>query len=214
MELVNVESVEAQPYYDFHVPQYENYYAVGMIHHNTGKSRLACQTAVKLLREGRVAQIVVTRPLVTCGEYLGPVPGTEAEKLAPYAAPLVKSLIAYLGKAEYEKLLKAETILIRSLAAMRGESFQRAVVICDEAQNATYEQIRMVLTRMGTDDCRMVINGDISQSDVVAGAKNPFARVILKLRGVPGVNLVKMTRQDCLRPQLVQLIDERLAEGA
>lgn len=179
----------------------------------TGKSRLACQTAIKLLREGRIGQIVLTRPLVTCDEYLGPVPGTEAEKLAPYVAPLVKSLIAYLGVSEYDKLVRNETILVRSLAAMRGESFQRAFVICDEAENASYGQLRMILTRAGDEACRMVINGDITQADVNPGNTNPLAQVILKLHGVAGVNFVKMTRADCLRPELVQHIDERLAGG-
>ncbi len=179
----------------------------------TGKTTLACEVAVRLLKAGRIDQIVLTRPSVTCGSPIGYLPGDEAAKMAPYLAPLAKGLSRYLPPGEYDKLVAAGTIKIGSLELMRGETFERAVVICDEAENATYPQIRMILTRLGAES-KIVLNGDITQTDITPGSQNPFARAVLKLRGHPEIALVKMTRADCLRPEIVQWVDEQLmADG-
>lgn len=194
--------------YQQSIEQYPVTIAVGPA--GTGKSVLACGVAAKLLRAGTIKQIVLTRPLVTCGSILGPVPGDEREKMAPYVAALEKALKPMFPPGAYDRMIFDEVIQIKSLETMRGATYSQAFVILDEAQNANHSQIKMFLTRQGAQS-HFVVNGDVTQADINAGPDNPLDLTMRQLARLPGVKFVRFTRKDCLRPWLVQQIDERMS---
>ncbi len=177
----------------------------------TGKTALACDVAAKFLKSGYTSKIILTRPLIQCDEDVGTLPGDIGEKLNPYLAPLSECLKECLGPNLYEKMLKNETIQIVPLGFMRGRTFHDCTVILDESQNATFGQLKMFFTRMGYNS-RMVVNGDISQADInTRGKMLPLLDTIERLQGIPDIAIVSMTREDVLRPPLIQLIDERMS---
>jgi phosphate starvation-inducible PhoH-like protein len=176
----------------------------------TGKTSLACAVAARMLKEGAVKRVVITRPLVACDEDLGILPGTVLEKVNPYLAPVLGALNESLGAQEVAKLLATDVIEVCPLAVMRGRTFHDAFVICDEAENATYRQLHMLLLRQGYGS-RFVVNGDVTQSDLPRAPVNPLERVALRLLGDPEVAVVRMTHADVLRPPLVERIDARLS---
>lgn len=175
----------------------------------TGKTVLACEVAAKLFREQKIKRIVLSRPLVMCDEDLGTLPGSKEEKLAPFLAPLENTLKGLFGRTEYDRMVANGVVEVCPLAVMRGRTFEDAVVILDESQNATYGQLKMALTRLGGGS-HIVVNGDVTQSDL-RDPDNPLTNVIRRLRGVKEIKIVRLTRADVLRPALVQLIDERLS---
>jgi phosphate starvation-inducible PhoH-like protein len=183
----------------------------------TGKTSLACQVASKLICSGTIQNIVITRPLVECGGKLGFLPGGVEDKMSFFIAAVVKALKRDMGSDQYERLKKEEKILVIPLEQMRGETFDDAVVIVDEPQNATYEQLHMALTRLG-DNCHIVLCGDLKQSDLVRAKNNldavPLMKVIRSLSKMkePDIGICVMTHQDVLRPPLVAKIDKALCE--
>lgn len=178
----------------------------------TAKTFLACESAVKFLKSGRTSKIVLTRPLVQCDEDVGTLPGDIGEKLNPYLAPLCECLKECFGVAMYEKMVRSETIEVVPLGFMRGRTFHDCTVILDESQNATYNQLKMFFTRMGYHS-RMIVNGDISQADInTRNKKLPLLDAVDRLQGIQDIAIVAMTREDVLRPPLIQLIDERLSD--
>jgi phosphate starvation-inducible PhoH-like protein len=130
----------------------------------TGKTMLACQVAVKHFLEGRVDRIVVTRPAVSADEDLGFLPGTLEEKMAPWTRPIFDVLREYFYANEIEGMIKEGVIEISPLAYMRGRTFKDSFIIADEMQNATPNQMKMLLTRIGTGS-KMVVTGDLAQAD-------------------------------------------------
>jgi len=178
----------------------------------TGKTALACDVAARFLKSGCTSKIVLTRPLVQCDEDVGTLPGDIGEKLNPYLAPLSECLKECLGLNLYEKMLRSETIQIVPLGFMRGRTFHDSTVILDESQNATYGQLKMFFTRMGYNS-RMIVNGDISQADInTRGSKLPLLEAVERLTGNRDIAIVSMTREDVLRPPLIQWIDEQLTK--
>jgi phosphate starvation-inducible PhoH-like protein len=130
----------------------------------TGKTMLACQVAVKAFLDGEVDKIVVTRPAVSADEDLGFLPGTLEEKMAPWTRPIFDVFREYFYSNEIEGMIKEGVIEISPLAYMRGRTFKDAYIIADEMQNATPNQMKMLLTRIGSGS-KMVVTGDLNQAD-------------------------------------------------
>ena len=130
----------------------------------TGKTMLAVQFGVKLFQEGKVDKIVVTRPAVSVDEDLGFLPGDLNEKMAPWTRPIFDVLGEYYQTKEIAKMLEEGVIEISPLAYMRGRTFKNAYIVADEMQNATVNQMKMLLTRLG-EGSKMVVTGDLAQAD-------------------------------------------------
>ena len=130
----------------------------------TGKTLLAVQVAVKMFKEGKVDKIIVTRPAVSVDEDLGFLPGTLEEKMAPWTRPIFDVFGDNFNQAEVERQMREKVLEISPLAYMRGRTFKNSVIIADEMQNATPNQMKMLLTRLG-EGSKMVVTGDLGQAD-------------------------------------------------
>ena len=130
----------------------------------TGKTLLAVQVAVKLFKEGKVDKIIVTRPAVSVDEDLGHLPGTLEEKMAPWTRPIFDVLREYFNAREIEGMISEGVIEISPLAYMRGRTFKQSFILADEMQNATPNQMKMLLTRLG-EGSMMAVTGDFNQAD-------------------------------------------------
>lgn len=131
----------------------------------TGKTYIAATMAANMYLAKDIDKIIVTRPNVSVGKELGHLPGDLNEKFTPWAAPVLDVLVKQLGEATVSTAVKKGNIEMAPLSTMRGRSFDNAFIILDEAQNTTTDEIKMFLTRIG-EDCKVVINGDIRQSDI------------------------------------------------
>ncbi|WP_142849633.1 PhoH family protein [Telmatospirillum sp. J64-1] len=167
----------------------------------TGKTYLAIAKAVEALEDGRVGRIVLTRPAVEAGESLGFLPGDMQEKLAPYLRPLYDALTERLGGKRLRSLLADGSIEIAPVAYMRGRTLNNAFVVIDEAQNCTYGQIKMLLTRLGWHST-MVLTGDPDQSDLLPGMSG-LAEIAQRLGALPDVSVVQLGEKDIVRHPLV-----------
>ena len=130
----------------------------------TGKTLLAVQVAVKLFKEGAIDKIIVTRPAVSVDEDLGFLPGTLEEKMAPWTRPIFDVLREYFNAREIEGMIQEGIIEIAPLAYMRGRTFKHSFILADEMQNATPNQMKMLLTRLG-EESMMAVTGDLAQAD-------------------------------------------------
>ena len=171
----------------------------------TGKTYLAMCLAVVALKNKEIERIVLTRPAVEAGEKLGFLPGDMSQKVDPYLRPLYDALYELMGMDSYQKLAERGAVEVAPLAFMRGRTLNDAFIILDEAQNATPEQMKMFLTRLGA-NARCVVTGDISQTDLPKDKKSGLSEAIEVLRGVSGVAVVELTAQDVVRHELVQRI--------
>lgn len=167
----------------------------------TGKTYLAINAAVEALESGAVARIILSRPAVEAGENLGYLPGSMEEKLLPYLRPLYDALADRLNGKRLKALLADGTIEIAPIAYMRGRTLNNAFVVIDEAQNCTYAQIKMMLTRLGW-HARMVITGDPEQTDLLPELSG-LATIADRLAAVEGVGVVRLTQADVVRHPLV-----------
>jgi phosphate starvation-inducible PhoH-like protein len=167
----------------------------------TGKTYLAVSAAVDAYQSGRVARIVLTRPAVEAGESLGFLPGDMHDKLAPYLRPLYDALNERIGGKQVRQLMTEGAIEIAPVAYMRGRTLNNAFVVIDEAQNCTYGQIKMLLTRLGWHST-MVVTGDPDQSDLLEGLSG-LADIARRLETVPGIAVVRLTDRDIVRHPLV-----------
>ncbi len=171
----------------------------------TGKTYLAMALAVVALKNKEIEQIVLTRPAVEAGEKLGFLPGDLTQKVDPYLRPLYDALYDFMGVDAYQKLLERGTVEVAPLAYMRGRTLSDSFIILDEAQNTTSEQMKMFLTRLGFGS-RVVVTGDITQTDLPAGKKSGLAEAIEILKDVSEIGIVHLTHQDVVRHELVQKI--------
>jgi phosphate starvation-inducible protein PhoH and related proteins len=171
----------------------------------TGKTYLAMAMAAAWLTQKRVKRIVLARPAVEAGEKLGFLPGDLAEKVNPYLRPLNDALHDMLDFERAEQLRERGQIEVAPLAFMRGRTLNEAFVILDEAQNATSEQMRMFLTRFGFGS-KVVVTGDITQTDLPQGARSGLREARDLLTGVDGIAFCSFTDQDVVRHPLVQKI--------
>lgn len=171
----------------------------------TGKTFLAVAKAVSMMLEGKVDKIILTRPAVEAGENLGFLPGDLKEKIDPYLRPLYDALYDMLPADQVDKKLELGEIEIAPLAYMRGRTLSHAVVILDEAQNTTPMQMKMFLTRLG-EGSRMVINGDLSQTDLPRGVQSGLADAIVVCRSIDEIKVIEFTEKDVVRHGLVSKI--------
>jgi phosphate starvation-inducible protein PhoH and related proteins len=169
----------------------------------TGKTYLAVACALAAMKRGQVSKIVLTRPVVEAGEKLGFLPGDFYEKVNPYLRPLYDAFYLMLGPDRFRLYRDEETIEIVPLAYMRGRTLENAFIILDEGQNATPEQMKMVLTRMGRDS-NMVVNGDITQIDLANKKKSGLIHLPIILKGIPGIEILHFTPEDVVRHALVR----------
>ncbi len=167
----------------------------------TGKTYLAITKAVEALEAGTVERIVLTRPAVGAGEELGYLPGNVEDKLAPYLRPLYDALAERLGGKRLKKLLFEGAIEIAPVAFMRGRTLNNAFVVIDEAQNCTYMQIKMLLTRLGWHST-MVVNGDPDQSDLLLGLSG-LSDIAERLSTLESIAVVRLGDADIVRHPLV-----------
>jgi phosphate starvation-inducible PhoH-like protein len=167
----------------------------------TGKTYLAIAKAVDALEHGRADRIVLCRPAVEAGENLGFLPGDVGEKLAPYLRPLFDALTERVGSRRLKMLLAEGTIEIAPVAYMRGRTLNDAFIVIDEAQNCTYGQIKMLLTRLGWRST-MVLTGDPDQTDLLPGLTG-LKEVAERLERVQGVSVIRLSEADIVRHPLV-----------
>lgn len=185
----------------------ENTLTFGIGPAGTGKTYLAMAAAVDSLINGVVQRIVLTRPAVEAGERLGFLPGDVSAKVDPYLRPLYDALWDMLGPEETASLIERGTIEIAPLAYMRGRTLNDACVILDEAQNTTPEQMKMFLTRLGFNS-KMIITGDVSQTDLPTGHHTGLRVVRSILKGIPGVSFIELGSRDVVRHRIVASIVE------
>lgn len=167
----------------------------------TGKTYLAIAKAVEALEQGRVSRIVLSRPAVEAGESLGFLPGDLQEKLAPYLRPLYDALTERIGSKRLKSLLGDNTIEIAPVAYMRGRTLNDSFVVIDEAQNCSYGQIKMLLTRLGWRST-MVLTGDPDQTDLLPGLSG-LGDIADRLDRVPEISVVRLSEHDIVRHPLV-----------
>ncbi len=168
----------------------------------TGKTYLAVAAAVAALNAGEVRRILLSRPAVEAGERLGFLPGDLAAKIDPYLRPLYDALFDMLGPETTAALMEKGTIEIAPLAFMRGRTLNDAFVILDEAQNTSPEQMKMFLTRLGFNS-RMVITGDVTQTDLPTGKHSGLRLSEEILQGIEDVGFVRLTGKDVVRARIV-----------
>jgi phosphate starvation-inducible protein PhoH and related proteins len=171
----------------------------------TGKTWLAVGHAVSLLERGTVERLVLSRPAVEAGERLGFLPGDMKDKVDPYLRPIYDALHDFMDPRMVERGIQTGMIEVAPLAFMRGRTLSNAVVLLDEAQNATSMQMKMFLTRLG-EGSRMIINGDPSQIDLPQGQRSGLTEAVSLLSGVEGIAHVIFREGDVVRHDLVRRI--------
>lgn len=171
----------------------------------TGKTYLAVAVAVSMLKKRQIRRIVLARPAVEAGEKLGFLPGDLQAKVNPYLRPLFDALEDMMDFAQMKKFMELDIIEIIPLAFMRGRTLNEAVIICDEAQNTSPLQMLMVLTRLGHGS-KMIITGDITQSDLDTRDKSGMVEAIETLGRIEGIGTVQLSQNDIVRHRLVQRI--------
>ncbi len=171
----------------------------------TGKTFLAVAMAVKALREKKVSRILLTRPAIEAGEKLGFLPGDLQSKIDPYLRPLYDALYEMIGSEAYARFVEKGTIEIAPLAYMRGRTLDDSFIILDEAQNATPEQMKMFLTRLGFNS-KMVVTGDLTQTDLPSGQKSGLSAAVKILADIDDIAIHHFNERDVVRHKLVQKI--------
>ncbi len=171
----------------------------------TGKTYTSIALAVKALKEREVKKIILTRPAVEAGERLGFLPGDVKEKLDPYLQPLYDALHDMLPFKKLETWIEDGTVQIAPLAFMRGRTLENAFVILDEAQNATVNQLKMFLTRMGVSS-KFIITGDTTQIDLPKKSDSGLLQAMRILSNIEGISIIKFDERDIVRHKLVKRI--------
>lgn len=173
----------------------------------TGKTYLAVAVAVSLLKHQKIKRVVLVRPAVEAGEKLGYLPGDIQAKVNPYLRPLFDAMHDMMAFDQIKRSMQNDVIEVVPLAFMRGRTLNNAVIILDEAQNATTAQMLMFLTRLGHHS-KMIVTGDNSQSDLPKGEPSGFDEAIARLEGMTDVAVTRLTSKDIVRHELVQRIVE------
>lgn len=173
-----------------------------------GKSYIAVGLAVEALRRGHVDKIVLSRPLVeACGEEVGLLPGTILDKVNPYMQHLYEALESFGSPTEIKGWLETEIVQVIPCAFLRGRTLKNAFVIIDESQNLTFDQIKLILTRIGP-ETSLILNADIKQTDLPLHKAGAFEDYIEILEGLPFVGICSMGKKDIVRsPYIAQIID-------
>ncbi|MCQ2252644.1 MAG: PhoH family protein [Bacteroidales bacterium] len=178
----------------------------------TGKTYLAVALAVKALKSGAVRRIILCRPAVEAGEKIGFLPGDMKEKLDPYMQALYDALNDMIPQRRLEDMIEDRIVQIAPLAFMRGRTLNDAVVILDEAQNATVSQLKMFLTRMG-ENSKFIVTGDATQIDLPKKTDSGLVHALKILKGIKGISFITFDRADVVRHKLVKRIIEAYEGG-
>ncbi len=184
---------------------YKNDIVIGVGPAGTGKTYLAMACAISLFQKKLFDRIILTRPAVEAGEKLGFLPGDISQKINPYLRPLYDALYEMLEFEKAIKLIESDIIEVAPIAFMRGRTLNNSFIILDEAQNATNEQMKMMLTRIGSGS-KIVVNGDITQTDLPYDKESGLITAGKILKGITGIEVVNFDRTDVLRHKLVQNI--------
>ena len=183
----------------------QNTVTLGVGPAGTGKTYLAVAMAVTAFRKKEIDRIILTRPAVEAGEKLGFLPGDLQQKVDPYLRPLYDALFDMLGAEAFARCQERGTIEVAPLAYMRGRTLDDSFIILDEAQNATKEQMKMFLTRLGFNS-KMVVTGDITQIDLPDGKTSGLIEATRILKNIPDIAICRLTGKDVVRHSLVQKI--------
>lgn len=171
----------------------------------SGKTHIAVGLGLEYLLDNRVKKIIVTRPVVEAGEKIGYLPGDANTKLFPYLLPIEDEINYFIGPAYNASLKLNNKIEVVPLGFMRGRNFHESFIIADECQNASYEQIKMLLTRIGRNS-KMVLTGDINQSDLSRHLQGGFYTLSNLLNGIDGVGIAKLEDVDIVRNPIIAKI--------
>lgn len=171
----------------------------------TGKTYIAIALAVRALKNKEIRKLILSRPAVEAGEKLGFLPGDMKDKIDPYLQPLYDALEDMLPALKLKEYMDAGTIQIAPLAFMRGRTLNDAVIILDEAQNTTTQQMKMFLTRLGMGS-KMVVTGDVTQIDLPRTTRSGLLSALRILRNVKGIGVIEYEKKDIVRHPLVQRI--------
>ena len=173
----------------------------------SGKTYTAIALAVRSLKNKEIKKIILSRPAVEAGEKLGFLPGDMKDKIDPYLQPLYDALQDMIPAAKLKEYMELNIIQIAPLAFMRGRTLNDAVVILDEAQNTTTQQIKMFLTRMGM-NTKMIVTGDMTQIDLPSSQKSGLVQAMHILKDVEGISFIELNKKDIVRHKLVTQIVE------
>ena len=175
----------------------------------SGKTHIAVGMALEYLLDEKVKKIIITRPVVESGEKIGYLPGTAEEKLHPYLLPLLDEVNYFISSAHFTNLKINNKIEIVPLGLMRGRNFHNAFIVADECQNASYDQLKMLLTRIGMNS-KMILTGDVSQSDLHRHMQGGFHDMIDALGGIEGIGVSRLQSVDIIRNPIIGQIIGRL----
>lgn len=173
----------------------------------TSKTFTACYAALKLFAEGEIENIVLTKPIQEAGEKLGFLPGDMEEKIDPYMQSYVSNIGKIIGPVLTEQMVEAEIIQFKPLAYMRGDTFDGSLMILDEAQNATFKQLMLFVTRMGRGS-KVIVTGDVSQYDI-AKRNIGLEKFADLMNGIKGVGYHKFNEKDIVRSKILQEVVKR-----
>ena len=171
----------------------------------TGKTYIAIALAVRALKNRQARKIILSRPAVEAGEKLGFLPGDMKDKIDPYLQPLYDALEDMIPAVKLKEYMETKVIQIAPLAFMRGRTLNDAVIILDEAQNTTTQQMKMFLTRLGMNS-KMVVTGDVTQIDLPRSTRSGLLSALRILRDVKGIGVIEYQKKDIVRHPLVQRI--------
>lgn len=175
----------------------------------SGKTHIAIGLALEYLLSNKVKKIIITRPVVESGEKIGYLPGTAEEKLHPYLLPILDEIKYFIPVSEYTSLKTNDRIEVVPLGLMRGRNFHHSFIVADECQNASYDQLKMLLTRIGNNS-KMILTGDHSQSDLSKNLRGGFFDIIQALDGTEGIGFSKLEHGDIVRNPIIPKILVRL----
>ena len=177
----------------------------------SGKTHIAVGMALEYLFEEKVKKIIITRPVVEAGEKIGYLPGDANSKLFPYLLPIEDEINHFIGPALNASLKLNNKIEIVPLGYMRGRNFHNSFIIADECQNASYEQLKMLLTRIGRDS-KMVLTGDNHQSDLMKYMQGGFSHIINSLKDLDNIGISYLEACDIIRNPIIAHIIEKLEQ--
>jgi phosphate starvation-inducible PhoH-like protein len=175
----------------------------------SGKTHIAIGMALEYLLDEKVKKIIITRPILEAGEKIGYLPGSAEEKLHPYLLPILDEIDHFISPAQYASLRLNNKIEVVPLGLMRGRNFHNSFIVADECQNASYEQLKMLITRTGQHS-RMVLTGDVAQSDLNRHLQGGFINMINALSGLDGIGYSKLEAVDIVRNPIISQILGRL----
>lgn len=173
----------------------------------TSKTFTACYTALQLFLEKKISQVVLCKPIQEAGEKLGFLPGDVSEKIDPFMTSYISNMKKIIGDEHTQKLVEKEIIVFRPLAYMRGDTFDDSLMILDEAQNATFKQLMLFITRMGKGS-KVIVTGDVSQYDI-AKQNVGLPSFIDLMRGIRGIGEHQFTEKDIVRAKILQDVVNR-----